>query len=248
MEKSPNILIVENELIIAADLKRQLKKLDYEVGAIATSVNEARACLQKMSFDLALLDIKLDGPEEGTVLGKELRLEGKIPFIYITSHYDRGTVAEAKATRPNGYLIKPFSQEDIYVSIEMALNNFAHKAIDEEISSTQNGTVNNAPFRIKKVVQYIHDHLDQKLTLPELAKQAGWNMYHFARLFKKHMKETPYQYLIKARIEKAKVLLKESEDNLAQVALGLGFENHSHFSQTFRKQVGVSPDAFRKSK
>lgn len=243
MKQQPNILIVEDELVIAFDLKKQLEKLNYRVCDIVSSVPDARVTLQKHQPDIALLDIKLSDNIPGTVLGEELRMAGHIPFIYITSHYDRATVEEAKATRPSAYLIKPFSKEDIYVAIEMALTNFAHKDIDVIGPKTTETAI---PNKLKKVVQHIHNNLDKKLTLPELAELTGWNMYHFARMFKKYLHDSPYQYLQKVRIEHAKKLMEENKLNVAQVALELGFENHSHFSQTFRKMVGMSPDTFRK--
>ena len=240
------ILIVEDELIIAADLRKQLEKLKYRVCAIACSVKEARLCLNKYQPNLVLLDIYLQGKEPGTQFGKELRMKGDIPFIYITSHYDHSTLEEAKATRPNGYLIKPFSKEDIYVAIEIALMNFAHREIDAVKVDQGSNQELVAPNKIKKVVQFIHDNLNKKLTLPELAAQTDWNMYYFARTFKKYMNDSPYQYLIKTRIEKAKSLIVSSDLNLRQIAFDLGFENQSHFSQTFRKTVGITPDAYRK--
>ncbi len=245
--KKANILIVEDELVIAFDLQRQLEKLGYEVCDVAPSVAEAKIALKKYQPDIALLDIRLQGDAPGTDLGKELRMEGRIPFIYLTSHFDKATVEEVKATRPNGYLIKPFAKEDIYVAIEIALMNFAHSKLDEPQSTKPPEEHSTAPFKIKKVVQYIHENLDRKITLPELAEKAGLNMYYFARTFKKYLNESPYQYMLKARIEKSKTLLVTEDHNLAQIAFSLGFENHSHFSQTFRKIVGISPDAFRKS-
>ena len=243
----PSILIVEDELIIATDLQRQLEKLGYCVCDIACSTQETRQYIQKHEPDLVLLDIYLQGPESGIVIGKELRAQGNIPFIYITSHFDKATVEEAKMTRPNGYLIKPFTKEDVYVAIEMALMNFAHKSIDIVQGNSPSNETTIAPHKIKKAVEFIHDNLDKKLTLPELASLTQWNMYYFARIFKKYMNDSPYQYLLKARIEKAKTLIITTDSNLGQIALKLGFDNHSHFSQTFRKMVGISPDAYRKN-
>ncbi len=241
------ILIVEDELIIAMDLKRQLEKIGYQICGIASSAQEARQLLQHEQPDIVLLDIRLQGKEAGTVIGGELRSVGEIPFIYITSHYDRATVEEAKNTRPNGYLIKPFSTEDVYVAIEIAIMNFAHAGIDvideKEEHQSRSGTI--APKKIKEVVTYIQSNLDKKLTLPDLAAKTGWNTYHFARTFKKYMKESPYKYLLKSRINKAKSMIAISDHSLSQIAGELGFDNYSHFAQTFRKIAGVSPDQYR---
>ncbi len=244
--KNIRVLLVEDELVIAFDLRSQLKKLGYQVCEVATSVKEARLLIKKHQPDIILLDIRLSDKVPGTVLGKELRNQGKIPFIYITSHFDTATVEEAKVTRPNGYLIKPFSKQDIYVALEMALMNFAHQKIDNIEPTKEISTVPTAPSKIKKVVQYIHENMDKKLTLPELAALTEWNMYYFARMFKKYLNDSPYQYILKVRVEKAKTLVRTTNINLSQVATELGFENHSHFSQSFRKMVGISPSSYRK--
>ncbi|MEL6357769.1 MAG: response regulator transcription factor, partial [Bacteroidota bacterium] len=228
------------------DLERQLQALEYEVVGMAASVDEALVGIEKQRPDLVLLDIHLAGGKPGTELGKMLRQEGEIPFIYITSYSDKATVEEAKMTRPNGYLLKPFSNDDIYVAIEIALNNFAHRTIDEQIQNEK--LQEKAPKRINLVVAFIQDNLDQKLTLPLLAEQSGWNMYHFARLFKKYLDTTPHQYILKARMERAQVLLTTSSDSILQIAQQLGYDSHSHFTQAFRKTIGITPNAFRRKK
>jgi len=104
------------------------------------------------------------------------------------------------------------------------------------------------PAKLKKVIRYMNENLNRKLTLPELAEQTDWNMYYFARIFKKYLNESPYQYHLKARIEKSKTSLSSTEKSIKDIAYDLGFENHSHFSQTFRKLVNMSPEDYRKKK
>ncbi|MEL6275847.1 MAG: AraC family transcriptional regulator, partial [Bacteroidota bacterium] len=107
---------------------------------------------------------------------------------------------------------------------------------------------NIAPKRINQVVAYIQDNLDQKLTLPVLAEQTGWNMYHFARLFKKYLDTTPHQYVLKVRMDRAQTMLANSSDSILQIAQQLGYDSHSHFTQAFRKTTGITPNAFRRKK
>lgn len=243
------ILIVEDEFIIAAHLKSDLEELGYEVCQIAASVNDAEKAITKHQPDIALLDIRLQGEKLGTDLGKQLLEEGRIPFIYLTSHFDKGTIDEAKITRPSAYLVKPFNKEDVYVAIEMAINNFAHRKVDfPELEKNSSPFPSDIPKKIKRTIQYINDHLDRKILLVDLAELSGWNRYHFARVFKKYTNQTPLQYILKARMEKAKTLLETTDHSLLQIAQLTGFESHSHFSQTFRKMFDQSPDAYRKTK
>jgi len=71
-----------------------------------------------------LIDIILASDKTGIDLGKHIRENYNIPFIFVTSNSDRATVENAKTVKPNGYLVKPFEQQDLYTSIEIALSNF----------------------------------------------------------------------------------------------------------------------------
>ncbi|MFN8286825.1 MAG: response regulator [Chitinophagales bacterium] len=122
------ILIVEDESLVALDMSDMLTRLGYEVLPAAYSYDEAVAALQEHKPDLVLADINLSGEKTGIDLARFIRKEYAIPIVFITSHSDKGTVAEAAATQPNGYLVKPFSEEDLFTSVEVALSNFSGKA------------------------------------------------------------------------------------------------------------------------
>lgn len=117
------ILIVEDEFIIAANLKQMLEDLGYEPYAPAGSKIEALEFLNNYEVDLAILDINLNGKHEGIEVGKYINENTHIPFIYLTSNSDKATIDEAKHTCPRSYLIKPFTEENIYSAIEMAVAN-----------------------------------------------------------------------------------------------------------------------------
>lgn len=122
--KSVRILIVEDESLVAMDMSDMLIRMGYDVLPAAYSYDEALDMLESQKPDLALLDINLSGEKTGLDLGQVLRAKYSIPFIFITSHSDKSIVSQAAALRPSGYLVKPFGQEDLYTSIEMALANF----------------------------------------------------------------------------------------------------------------------------
>lgn len=123
-----------------------LEKYDYHVLQTTTSYDEAIESLEKYQPDLVLLDVNLSSKKTGIDLGKIISEKYKIPFIYITSYSDKQTVALAKETKPNGYIVKPFSEEDLYTSIEVALANYtAPKALNEQVT-LPNTTPNNTFF------------------------------------------------------------------------------------------------------
>lgn len=104
------------------------------------------------------------------------------------------------------------------------------------------------PFQLKKVKQYILDHIDQTVTIKELSSLVGFSVHHFIRMFKRSTGETPHQLVTRLKMDRAKDLLRYSiEKNILQVGIEVGVENPSHFSQLFKNTYGISPLKFRKS-
>jgi DNA-binding LytR/AlgR family response regulator len=121
------ILIVEDELIIAENLRQILLDLGYSVGKTAASATEAKKLIRENNPDLVILDITILGAVDGIDLAAMIKEEFHIPFIFLTSHSDPETLGRAKETYPYGYLVKPFQEHDIKVAVEIALNNFKHE-------------------------------------------------------------------------------------------------------------------------
>jgi two-component system, response regulator PdtaR len=115
--------IVEDEPIIAEDIGYTLTQLDFDVCGIAYNYNKAIELIQKTKPDFALLDINLNGGQEGIEIANWLNKNYRIPFIYLTSYSDKNTLEQAKTTEPGGYIVKPFTQNALYASIEIALYN-----------------------------------------------------------------------------------------------------------------------------
>lgn len=101
--------------------------------------------------------------------------------------------------------------------------------------------------RLQQVVEYMNNHLDQDLTLPELAAVVHMSPSYFSSSFKQSTGFSPHQYLIRRRIERAKQLLLQNELSIADVAHRLGFAHQSHLSRHFKRLVGVTPKAFLES-
>jgi len=161
------ILIVEDELIIAEDIRMQLVKLGYDVSGMATSYNEAVDSIMKVLPDLILVDINIDGDKDGIELGKFLKTEAEIPFIYLTSHSDKNTISRAKKTQPDAYLLKPFKADNLFASIEIALSNAikANKSTDslKEINETE-----NQEFILKDCVFVKKDNIFMKIKINDI--------------------------------------------------------------------------------
>ncbi len=117
------ILIVEDESIIAEELKRIIEKIGYSVSGVVHRYEEAVEILMENKTDLVLLDIGLDYSEnDGIDLATYINEKYSIPFIYITANADLATVERAKKTEPASYILKPFNSATIFTNIEIALH------------------------------------------------------------------------------------------------------------------------------
>lgn len=121
MQKEIRILIVEDEVIIASDIKQALEKFGYNIIDIARTGESAIQIVKESNPDLVLVDIMLEGSFDGINITDTIQREYSIPVIYVTAYSNQKTIDEAKLTAPYGYITKPFEDNELYSSVEMAL-------------------------------------------------------------------------------------------------------------------------------
>lgn len=132
------ILIVEDEAILAADLEQMLNALGHEVVGTVSSGPAALIHLKSLNPELILLDINLRGSIDGIETARILNEMGAdVPVIFLTSYSDRETVARASDTEPFGYLLKPFDESLIRITIELALHKHRMEALRRELANTK---------------------------------------------------------------------------------------------------------------
>ncbi len=115
------ILVVEDEKIVALDLKSRLTNMGYEVLALVSTGEAALDLVTKGPPDLVLMDVRLEGQIDGVDAGQQIKEQFQVPVIYLTAYADEMTVQRAKLTEPFGYLLKPFDDRGLYTAIEIAL-------------------------------------------------------------------------------------------------------------------------------
>jgi transcriptional regulator GlxA family with amidase domain len=101
------------------------------------------------------------------------------------------------------------------------------------------------PHAIRRVREFVDDHLDQRIDLAAMAAIAGLSTYHFARAFKLTQGDTPHVYVMQRRIERAQDLLVRTDLALSEIAARTGFADQSHLARHFRRRFGIPPSTFR---
>jgi len=116
-----NLMLVEDERIVAFDLKRQLQGFGYNVSAVVASGEQAVSQIADGKPDLVLMDIHLEGRMDGIEAALEIRARHQIPVVYLTAYAEDDTLRRALESRPFGYLIKPCEGRELHATIQMAL-------------------------------------------------------------------------------------------------------------------------------
>ncbi len=142
MESSIKILVVEDEMIIAAKISMQLTNLGYEVTAILPRGEEAIQHVQENKPDIVLLDINLKGKIDGIETAKQIQQQLNIPVIYLTANADDATFNRAKTTKPAAFISKPFKQLDLQRAIELTISRMGQ---NETAHSIENNIINDQP-------------------------------------------------------------------------------------------------------
>ena len=102
-----------------------------------------------------------------------------------------------------------------------------------------------APHLLRNLLAWIEEHLEQPLTLADLAAQASLSEYHFARMFRQSMNMAPHQYVMQRRMIKAQNLICHTQQPLTEIALACGFSSASHFSHRVKSATGLTPSQLR---
>jgi DNA-binding response OmpR family regulator len=117
----PRALIVEDEILIAEELRERLSRLGFVVIAAVDSADEGIAIATRDRPDLVLMDIWLKGEKDGVQAAEEIRRQVDVSIVYLTAHSDRLTVDRAKGTDHDGFILKPFHRHDLQSTVEIAM-------------------------------------------------------------------------------------------------------------------------------
>jgi DNA-binding LytR/AlgR family response regulator len=120
-----NILIVEDESIVALDLASGLEHDGYNIAGVADNAEEALQLFNENEIDIILMDVNIIGEKDGIDAATEILKQKAVPIIYLTAFTDAATIDRIKQTHPAAFLSKPYSLTNVRIAIDLAVNNFA---------------------------------------------------------------------------------------------------------------------------
>ena len=122
MQDPVRVLVVEDEVIVAMELQHHLERLGYDVLDAVTTGEAAVEQARALRPDLVLMDVRLEGELDGIEAAERIRARQPLPVIFLTAFGDEATLERAKATAPYGYVLKPFDEQGLFATIEVALH------------------------------------------------------------------------------------------------------------------------------
>ncbi len=173
---APTILIVEDEVIIARDIRAQLIEMGYALAGHVTTGVEAIALTGALRPDLVLMDIQLAGPMDGIVAAQAIHDQFFIPVVFLSAFAVDAIIARAKLTEPYGYILRPFSERELHTVIEMAL--YKHQAEAKlRASANQLRALSQRVLAVqeherRRIALELHDEVGQSLAAIKISLQS----------------------------------------------------------------------------
>ena len=187
-----------------------------------------------LAFDIAALDRMVEDEIELTNVLKPRPMFADAGILCLAQLF----ADECETDQPHSRLYG----DNLSMALLLALSRLAAP----ETRSIRHGQL--APWQLRRVTDYLAAHLAEDIPLQILANLVKLSRSYFSRAFKVSTGLAPHQWLLQARISKAKQLLLESDRALAQIAIDVGFADQAHFTRTFRRETGESPGAWQRAR
>ena len=216
-----------------------LEKFDYAACDLALCdrhVGEWVGLMNVTHLQLSVSDAALMASSDGAYGEVELRASRKFANPRLSA-----LVAAAHAEMVAGFSSGRLFLDSIEQAMAVALVN--GYAVRHRPVQMYKGGLGSA--RLRTIKELVHAKIEDDLSLDEMAQSVGLSTAHFARMFRKSTGETPHQFVLRQRIERAKAMLRAPDARILDVAVACGFKTQQHFAQVFRDVCGVSPTEYR---
>ncbi len=245
-EKNKNhcVLVVDDEKSIRTGMGFLIRSNFQHVNVLEASNGvEAFECIKKLEHKpvLVILDIRMPGMD-GLKLCECMKEEGvSIKTAILSGYRDFDYAREAIRFGVADYLLKPVNPSDIIRLVKESIRENADDKKEHDF-----GDIRQVQQIVEKVRSWIHDHLDQEITLQEISNDLHYTPNYLSTLFKKVIGKGFQEYLIECRMRRARHLLKEPAYKIYEICGRVGYNNSKAFSIAFRKEYGITPTEFRK--
>jgi len=216
-----------------------LEKFDYTAGNLALChrhVGEWVGLMNVTDLQLGISDAALMACSDGAYGEVELRPSRKFADPRLSAMVT-AVHAEVSAGFPNGRLFLDSVEQAMAVTL---VNGHAVRHRSVQI---YRGGLGSA--RLRRIKELVHTKMEDDLSLDEMAQSVGLSTAHFARMFRKSTGETPHQYVLRQRLERAQDMLRAPDARVLDVAVACGFKTQQHFAQAFRDLWGTTPTEYR---
>jgi len=216
-----------------------LEKFDYRAGDLALChrhVGEWVGLMNVPHLQLGISDAALMACSDGAYGEVELRPSRKFADPRLSAMV-AAVRAEMVAGFPSGRLFLDSVEQAMAVTL---VNGHAVRHRPVQI---YRGGLGSA--RLRKIRELVHAKMEDDLSLDEMAQSVGLSTAHFARMFRKSTGQTPHQFVLRQRVERAKAMLRTPGARVLDVAVACGFKTQQHFAQVFCDVCGVSPTRYR---
>jgi AraC family transcriptional regulator len=216
-----------------------LEQFDYRAGDLALCdrhVGEWVGLMRVSHLQLGVSDAALMACSDGAYGEVELRASRKFADLRLSAMV-AAVHAEMVAGFPSGRLFLDSVEQAMAVTL---VNGHAvrHRPVQ-----LYRGGLGSA--RLRRIKELVHSKIEDDLSLDEMAQSVGLSTAHFARMFRKSTGQTPHQFVLRQRLERAKAMLRAPHARVLDVAVACGFKTQQHFAQVFRGVWGVSPTEYR---
>jgi signal transduction histidine kinase len=189
LPEKPRILILEDETITADHLRRILLRLGYDVAGVTGNGTLALDLIAKTKPDLLLADIGLEGNIDGIEVANQAREQWGTPTVFLTAYSDAATMQRAKVTEPYGFLVKPFAEQELHATVEIALQQRAIAAqhlrqvqataeilgrTQEELNAVTSRLFNAEEQERQRIARDLHDDIGQRLAILQIDIERLW--------------------------------------------------------------------------
>src|SRR5258706_3430202 len=217
-----------------------LEQFDYAAGDLALCdrhIGEWVGLMNVTHLQLGISDAALMASSDGAYGEVELRPSSKFADPRL-----RAMVAAVDAERVAGFPNGRLFLDSVEQAMAVALVN-GHAVRHRPVQIYRGGL---GSARLRRIKELVHAKIEDDLSLDEMAQSVGLSTAHFARMFRKSTGQTPHQFVLRQKLERAKAMLRSPNARVLDVAVACGFKTQQHFAQAFRDIYKVSPTEYRR--